>query len=577
MAGGFSASGLITGIDSKTLISQLLQLERQPILRIESQIRLLEAQQTAIRDLRTSLSSLRDAAQNFKIGSIFDKFATQSTDEKVLTLEASGPNPASGSFLIDVLQVASATTATSSARIGAAINPNAALDVSGITQQISTGTFTINGQTINLTPNDTSLNDALAAINGSGAGVTATYDAAEDRVIIRNTTAGDTSFINFGATGDTSNFLDVIGVDNAAQLTGSNGETEVIANRRLGAINPSQLLSGTSFANGAASAGNFFINGISITVDPAIDTIDDVLARINGSDAGVNATYDSVNDTIRFVSENLGSRTINFQPGTSNFLDVANLTAATQVAGSDAQYTVNGGPVQTSNTNAVTEALPDITLNLQSVGTATVGVELDDEAIVEGIRGFVDAFNEAASKIQELLGEDGDLENDISIRQILSRLRDSAFSQIASPLGGVESLLNIGITSGATFDASAPFKLEIDEAKLSEAILDDRAAVQNVFANDDDTGVLDGLFTYLNDIAGSTGFLNERAKANGSIDQRITGLNTRIEGIERRIEVRERRLRQQFATLERLVSEFQSQSQSLALFGGGAFGNQNQQ
>jgi flagellar hook-associated protein 2 len=565
MAGGFSAGGLITGIDSNTLISQLMQLERQPIVRIRSQIDSLEKQRTGIRDVRTSLTALRDAIREFQTGSLFDTFAANSTDDKVVTASASGSNPAAGSFLVNVLQVASATTAISGSRIGAPINPNAFLEVSGIAETVTAGTFTINGQTINLTPNDTSLNDALAAINASGAGVTATYDAVEDRVIIRNTTPGDTSFVNFGATGDTSNFLSAIGVQTAAQLTGSAGETEVVGNRRLGAVNPAALLSASNFSGGAVTAGNFYINGTSIAIDPATDSLSDVIARINGSDAEVSASYDPVTDTIRVVAENLGSRTIGFQSGTSNFLDVVNLTSAVQTAGNDAQYTVNGGPVQTSNSNSITDALPDVTLELKSVGAATVGVELDDEAIVEGIREFVNAFNESIKKIDELLKKEGVLENDGSIRQILTRLRDNVFSQIAAPLGGVESLLNIGISSGSVFDPSAVFQLQIDETKLSEALLTDRAAVKNVFTQDDQGGVLDQIFVYLDDITGTAGFLNERARANGSIDRRIDGLNDRIEGIERRIEIRERRLRQQFATLERLVSEFQAQGQSLSV------------
>ena len=77
------------------------------------------------------------------------------------------------------------------------------------------------------------------------------------------------------------------------------------------------------------------------------------------------------------VSKNLGSRTISFQSGTSNFLDRTNLTAATQTAGQDAQYRVDGGAVQTSNSNDVTTAISGVTLSLRGVGTSTVSVAPD--------------------------------------------------------------------------------------------------------------------------------------------------------------------------------------------------------
>jgi flagellar hook-associated protein 2 len=377
MSGGFSASGLITGIDSASIIKQLLQIERQPEIRIKKQIAAFEKQRDAIRDLRTQLTTLRDKAQDFQFGDIFDKFTTNSTNTGVLTVSAGGSNPASGSFLVDVLQVASATVATSSASLGAAIDPAVSLDSSGLSQTITAGDFSINGVTIAVDPSTDSLNTVISAINASGAGVTASYDAVTDKVTIANSTPADTSFINFGATGDTSDFLDVIGVTNATQTTGGSGETQATSVANLGAVNPNNILNVSNFAGGAGTAGSFQINGISITIDPTVDTLENVLTRINASDAGVTASYDSTNDTIRVVADNLGSPTISFTSGTSNFLDVTNLTSAVQTAGNDAQFTIDGGPVQTRNTNTVSDAISDITLNLSSVGTSTISVETD--------------------------------------------------------------------------------------------------------------------------------------------------------------------------------------------------------
>ena len=185
MSGGFSASGLITGIDSNTLIQQLIQIERQPILRIQRQILAYEAQQEAIRDLRTQLTTLRDKAQDFRFGTIFDQFTTSSTDEGVLTVEAGGSHHDSGTFVINVIQVDSGTVATSSSVLGAAIDPAAVLDSSGISQSITAGNFSINGVSIAIDPATDSLNDIITAINTSSAGVTASYDAGSDKVTTR--------------------------------------------------------------------------------------------------------------------------------------------------------------------------------------------------------------------------------------------------------------------------------------------------------------------------------------------------------------------------------------------------------
>ena len=85
MGGGFSVGGLISGLDSNSLISQIMQIERQPIQRVRDRITALERQRTALRDLRASLQTLRNRSQDFRLGVVFNKFATTSTEEKIAT------------------------------------------------------------------------------------------------------------------------------------------------------------------------------------------------------------------------------------------------------------------------------------------------------------------------------------------------------------------------------------------------------------------------------------------------------------------------------------------------------------
>ena len=85
----------------------------------------------------------------------------------------------------------------------------------------------------------------------------------------------------------------------------------------MGAINPGEVLSTAAFAGGAVTAGNFYVNGIAITVDPTQDSLSDVISRINDSDAQVTASYDGTTDSIRVVSKALGSRTIAFTSGSA--------------------------------------------------------------------------------------------------------------------------------------------------------------------------------------------------------------------------------------------------------------------
>lgn len=568
MSGLFSVGGLVSGLDSNTLISQIIQLDRAPITRFEERIGTLEKQRDAIRELRTLLTDLRNKAQDFRFSTVFNAFKASTSEEKVLTAEISSANPVSGAFEINVSQLASATTARSSGALGAAIDPDATLENSGISATIEPGTLKINGVEFPIDPAAQSLNDVLNAINASSAGVTATYNAGTDTVTFENTAPGDTGVINFGASGDTgtSNLLAVLAVTQATQTTNLNGSTSVTSTRNMGAIDATGGLDAQNFALGAVSAGTFTINGIAISVDPALDTLQDVLGRINSSEAQVTASYDSSADTIRFVSKTLGSRTIKFggTSDTSNFLAVSRLDTAVQTAGKDAQFTVNGGAVQTRSTNAVSDAISGVTLNLLSLGTSTVTVASDDDAIVEKVRAFIDKFNESVNKIRELTGSAGALSGDGGIRAIESYLRTNIFGDVPDAVGSFRNLLAVGISTGKDFSATESAQLSLDEDAFREALRKDRLNVEQLFANDVQTGIGDVLFTFLDDATRTTGYLNGRAKANGTIDQQIQGLKDQIARLEERLDTKEARLRRQFAQMERLSSSLQSQSASLS-------------
>ena len=569
MSGAISAGGLITGLDSSTLIKQLLQLDSQPIFRAEDKIAALKTQQEAVRGVRTTLLSLRNTLQDFQFNNIFDAFTSSSSKPEVLTSEVTSSNPVAGSFSIEVLKLATATQAGSSSFIGAPINTTAALDSSGITAEIEAGTFSINGVQFTVDPTTDSLDSVLAAINGSGAGVTATYDALTDKVTFTNTLVGDTSVINFEDDDDDSNFLSILAVTQSTQLPDGSGSTSATSTRNLGAVDSNEILNTNNFGDGAVTAGTFSINGKSITVDPSTESLQEILAAINESGAGVTASYDSSTDTIRVLSNTLGSPTVRFGGAgdTSNFLDIVNLNDAVQTAGSDTQFTVNGGVVQTRNSNEISDAISGVTLNLQSLGTSSVTVNSDNDSIVEEVQTFITKFNEAVNEIRELTGSEGTLRGDSGISSIDSYLVSNIFLQVAGISGDFKSLVDIGITSGADFSAEAGMNLSLDEEKFREALRKGRGNVENLFSNTTKNGIGDVLFKFLDEATKATGFLNQRGKANGSIDTQIQNANDQIARLQDRLSQRETRLRRQFTSLEQISAIYQNQAAALGSIG----------
>ncbi len=564
MGGGFSVGGLISGLDSNNIIRQLMRLERQPILRLQGKISSLEKVKGAVKDLRTQLLSLRSRTQDFRLISVFDQFSVASSEETVLGAEVSGPNPVSGAYDLDILQLASSTVAVSGDVLGGAITPGAALDSSGISGEITAGTFSINGVSFSVDPTTDTLSGILATITGSGAGVNATYDAVTDKVTFTNSTVGDDSIIIFGASDDDSNFLDVLAVTGATQSSDGGGTTTVISTKNLGAISASAVMNTVNFKAGAVTSGSFTINGITIVVDATVDSVSDVVSRINDSDAQVSATYDSSTDSIRVVSKTQGSRTISFTSGTSNFLDIVTLTSATQTAGKDSQFTINGGGVQTRNTNEISDAIGGVTLNLLSTGTSTVTISTNDDAVVENVQKFIEVYNESLDEIFSIVGTEGALRGDASIRIMGDFFRRSIFENVSDIGGTFSNFIEIGISTGDGFNVSSVPHLELDEDVFREALRDERTNVSNLFSNNSDTGIMDIFKDYLDDATKITGFLNQRSKSSGSIDKQIRSLEDQIERVEQRVAQRERRLRAQFTRLEQMSSGFQTQNAALA-------------
>src|SRR6185312_15846123 len=106
----------------------------------------------------------------------------------------------------------------------------------------------------------------------------------------------------------------------------------------------------------ASGAHSFTINGVTINYDTSADSLTDVIGRINTSTAGVTASYDSITDKITLTQTKLGSIQMSLaDDGTGgDFLAKTGLLAASQTLGTNAQYSINGGPDQYSATNTVT-------------------------------------------------------------------------------------------------------------------------------------------------------------------------------------------------------------------------------
>src|SRR3954447_5568744 len=102
-----SSVGLVSGINSKDIIDQLMSIEQQPKTLLKSRQATVNAQKDAFGGIQTTLTGLQTIARAFERPSTFTASTAKSSDENVLTATASA-SAAIGSFQFQVAQLVTA-------------------------------------------------------------------------------------------------------------------------------------------------------------------------------------------------------------------------------------------------------------------------------------------------------------------------------------------------------------------------------------------------------------------------------------------------------------------------------------
>ena len=102
-----SFTGLATGMDTASLVSQLVELKRVPIYRLESQKSGYQNQVSALNTLKEKLLALQEAALAIDTANEFASLTGSSSDEDIVRLTV-GENAAPGTYDISVTSLATA-------------------------------------------------------------------------------------------------------------------------------------------------------------------------------------------------------------------------------------------------------------------------------------------------------------------------------------------------------------------------------------------------------------------------------------------------------------------------------------
>ena len=547
-------------------MDQLIAASRIPQDRLKAEKTQVSQKQAALSEVASLASGLDSALDALKDGAGLGKRSATIADSDTTWTAAAADGAEAGEYVFNVTSLATSARIDGAGNIGSALNdPNVALASLRIATTVTAGTFSVNGVPVSVAVTDT-LQDVLDAIgSATGGAVTASYDAGTDRVTLSSGSA-----ITLGSGADTSNFL-------AALRLSQNGTGTVNSAAALGTVSRTALLSNAGFGVSPNASGSFLVNGVSISYDAGADSLQDVINRINASSAGVSASYDAVQDRMVLKSKATGDIgiTVSESPASGTpLIEILGLTVgATQVAGTDAVFTVNGGPAMTSKSNTLDAAAHGITgLTVTARTPKTGGLPRSETVTVAGdtstaktrLETFVSKFNALQAAITKYTKTEvsngkitrGVLADAREVLEFSKKLRSVAFAAGTGLTGSITQLSNLGLD----FDGKDSV-LKVAQSTLLSSQLENAALSVEQFLDGSSEGLVQRLQAVIDAQTLTGGGLKNKASTYSS---RQLALDDQIATFERRLSAEKARLESKFIAMEQAQARIQEQQKAFA-------------
>jgi flagellar hook-associated protein 2 len=105
MPQGVSFSGMGSGLDTDSIIKQLIDIERRPVTLLQRRQIELEQEKVAIRSINSGLLSLKDSVAKLESDDLFSIVNANSDDSGRVSVSASN-EAAAGTFSVEVVELA---------------------------------------------------------------------------------------------------------------------------------------------------------------------------------------------------------------------------------------------------------------------------------------------------------------------------------------------------------------------------------------------------------------------------------------------------------------------------------------
>jgi len=568
----FQLAGLASGFDWRVMIDQLMEIERLPQARLREDQSENTDKKDSLQRVDTKLQALKASVSAFNDSVLYNSKGVNLSDETLGITASAGTSAQEGSYNIEVTQLAASSKRDGNTDVGGTIgSADTVISSLNLSTEITEGTFFINGQEITIQETDT-LQDVFDGISIATSGVVSvSYDEIEDKVTLTSS-SGE---LELGGSSDSSNFLAALKLEQVEVVSAGGGSTSVSSYSTLGVVdlNSSIASSGIGVGSPITGSGTITINGVAISFDADLESMSALMTRVNESAANVTMSYDSAADQFRIVNNSTGALEMPVIDSDSGLMAELGLDGSATV-GRDLQFSIDGGATLSSRSNVISESdhgIQGLDITASEIGSQTIGISRDPEALSEQINSFIAAFNDIQDYILEetkVTVEDaevtrGALAGNREISQMDSQLRSLAFSQIQGLGGDIFRLEHIGIDF-----ISGTSKLEIkDSAKLESALAANLDQLEDLFSGDiDGDGDTDESFAtrmdeFIENFTADGGILDTQIN---TLTEQNSDIDGQIEEMERRLEFTRQALEASFIAMEEAQFNIQQQANALA-------------
>ncbi len=289
-----SSPGIGSGLDVKSIVSQLVALEKAPLTKLDTQTANTQTRISAFAQIKSLVSPLSDAASTLNSLVTWNAVSTSSTNSTAVSATAVGGTAAT-TFSVQVQGLAKPqdTASASVLPVGGAVGSGTVtLTLGKWTQAVGLTPASFAAGTavpvdITVSATDT-MSEVASKINGASAGVTATVltDASGERLLLRSQATGEENGFQLSVADSDGNNLDSTGLSRLAVGT----TVTQYGQNATGTINGIPVSSSTNtFAN--------VVSGVTLTVGEVTTSAATVTVAKNTSaiTAGVDSFVTAYN------------------------------------------------------------------------------------------------------------------------------------------------------------------------------------------------------------------------------------------------------------------------------------------